>query len=124
MAKTRELSLPERNQIIGMFRANMKKVAIAKEMGLGESTVRYVISKWLKSESVNSVPRSGRPSKLSERDARRLIKTSKKHRKATLNEIGDLLDADVSTRTLQRKLLVSGIRSRLAVKKLWWPGSV
>src|SRR2546430_12281634 len=76
MTKTRELSLAERHHVIGMFRAKMKKVAIAKEMGLGESTVRYVISKWLKSETVNSTPRSGRPSQLSERNARRLVRTS------------------------------------------------
>ena len=82
MTKTRELRLAERHQIIGMFRAKVKKVAIAKEMGLGESTVRYVISKWLNSESVNSAPRSDRPSQLSVRDARKLVRTTKKIEKS------------------------------------------
>jgi transposase len=95
----------------------VKKVAIAKEMGLGESTVRYVISKWLNSESVNSAPRSGRPSQLTVRDARKLVRTTKKNRKITLNEIREKLDVDVSTRSIQRKLLESGIRSRSAVRK-------
>ena len=87
MVKTRELGPAERNQIIGMFRSNMKKITIAKELGIGESTVRYVISKWLNCGSVNSAPRSGRPSKLNSRDTRRLILTTKKVRSSTLDNI-------------------------------------
>jgi transposase len=117
MVKTRELCLAERNQIIGMFRSSMKKSAIAIEMGLGESTVRYVINKWLKSGSVNSAPRRGRPSKLSERDTRRLFQIIKKDRTAELEDIHEKFGKDASKRTIQRKLLSSGIRSRSAVKK-------
>jgi len=117
MTKTRELSLAERNQIIGMFRSNLKKSAIAKEMSVGESTVRYVITRWLESGSIDSAPRLGRPSKLNERDTRRLVHTIKKDRKATLVNIHDKIGIDASKRTIQRKLLASGIRSKSAVKK-------
>ena len=117
MVKTRELGSDERNQIIGMFRSNMKKTAIAKELGIGESTVRYVISKWLDCGCVNSAPRSGRPSKLNLRDTRRLIQTTKKSRKSTLDDIHEKMDVDASKRTLQRKLLACGIQSRYAVRK-------
>ena len=117
MVKTRELGSAEPNQIIGMFRANVKKLAIAKEMGVGESTNSYVITKYLKSGCVNSAPRTGRPSKFSERDARRLVQTTRKNRKITLKEIHEQLDIDISKRTIQRKLLQRGIRSRSAVRK-------
>ena len=117
MVKTSELSLATRNQVIGMFRANMKKSAIAREMGLGVSTVHYIISNYLKYGSVNSAPRSGRPSKLGERDVRRLIQTIKKDRKATIQDIHEKLSIDASKRTIQRKLLSLGIRSRSAIRK-------
>jgi transposase len=117
MVKTSELSLAARNHIVGMFRANVKKSTIAKEMGLGISTIHYVISKWLKCGNVNSTPRSGRPPKLGERDARRLVQTIKKNRTATLENIHEKLGIDVSKRTIQRKLLVLGIQSRSAIRK-------
>jgi transposase len=117
MVKTRELSIDERNQIIGMFKANLKKVTIAKQMGLGESTIRSVVTKWKTFECVNDAPRPGRPSKFNERDIRKLVRIMKRNRKNILEAIHEKLMVDVSKRTVQRKLLIIGIRSRSAIRK-------
>ena len=46
MPKNRELTAEERCQIITMSKLNMKGVDIARQMNLGESTIRAVINRW------------------------------------------------------------------------------
>jgi len=117
MPKTRELTPEERCQIITMYKVHMKKATIAREMNLGESTVRAVINRWATSKSYNSAKRNGRPQKLGEREARRLTLIVKRNRKAALDDISQELNINVHKETIGKKLRNLGLRSRNAIRK-------
>jgi len=117
MPKNRELTPEERCQIITLYKINLKKVDISRQMNIPESTVRAVINRWGDSMKFNSTHRAGRPQKLTEREARRLTLIVKRNRKATLDDIHQDLHLNVHKETIGRKLRNLGLRSRKAIRK-------
>src|SRR5215471_4467945 len=117
MPKDRELTPEERCQIITLYKINLKKVDISRQMNIPESTVRAVINRWGDSMKFNSTHRAGRPQKLTEREARRLTLIVKRNRKATLDDIHQDLHLNVHKETIGRKLRNLGLRSRKAIRK-------
>ncbi len=61
MPKSRELNIGERHAIIAMYQRGVKPAEIARQIGIGDTTVRYVIKRYQASGSLNSAHRSGRP---------------------------------------------------------------
>jgi transposase len=117
MPRNRELTAEERCQIITLHNINIKNVDIARQMNRGESTIRAVINRWRDSKKFSSAHRSGRPQKLGERDARRLMLIVKRNRKATLEDIHQDLRLNVHKETIGRKLRKLHFRSRKAIRK-------
>ena len=117
MPKSRELNIGERHAIIAIYQRGVKLAEIARQMGIGDTTVQYVIKRYKASGSLNSAQRSGRPKLLDDRDSRRLIRIVKKDREAILNHIHEKFSAEVSKWTVQGRLLKLDYKHRIAVKK-------
>lgn len=72
MPRSKETREYMRNQVIDIHQSGKGYKAIAKTLGLQRTTVRAIIQKWKKYGTVENLPRSGRPTKSSQR-ARQLL---------------------------------------------------
>lgn len=77
MAKTKELSLEERKTIIKLHQEKKTEREIAKICSRTQSTIHTFIQHIRKTGSVANKPRSGRPSKVSDRLKKAIIKEKK-----------------------------------------------
>lgn len=116
MAKTRELSTDLRQKIIDCHKKGKGYRIISKELDLPLSTVGNIIRKFKNSEhTVANLPRSGRPRKLNDSNARWIGRKVKKNPFVTRGEIqSDLKEAgiDVGKDTISRALNRTGLFSR------------
>ena len=117
MGKKRELTPEERNILIEMRSKNMSYRAIAAATGIPHTTIQSVIKRFTDSGTVISTPRNGRSPILSPRGLRKLKIIVTKNRRATLNEIRERLQSNISTKTIGRMLTQLGYRSRKAARK-------
>ncbi|XP_056407172.1 uncharacterized protein LOC130298262 [Hyla sarda] len=65
MAKTKELSKDTRNKIVDLHQAGKTESAIGKQLGVKKSTVGAIIRKWKTNKTIDNLPRSGAPRKIS-----------------------------------------------------------
>lgn len=116
MAKTRELSTDLRQNIINFHKKGKGYRIISKELDLPLSTVGNIIRKYKNSEhAVANLPRSGRPRKLTDGNARWISRKVQKNPFITRGEIqSDLKEAgaDVGKDTISRALNRTGLLSR------------
>ncbi|KAK3537340.1 hypothetical protein QTP70_008226 [Hemibagrus guttatus] len=77
MAKTKELSKDTRNKIVDLHQAGKTESAI----------VRAIIYKWRKHGTVENLPRSGRPTKITPREQWQLIQEVTKDPTTTSKEL-------------------------------------
>lgn len=70
--KRRELGVDQKELILGLIREGFSQRSIAKYIGKSNSTVSRVIKKYRESGSLENKKRSGRPSKISDRDHRQI----------------------------------------------------
>jgi len=111
------LTTEEKGRIVGMRNAGLKGSEIARKLGHPASTVYTVLANYDKRGTVEPRKSSGRPPKLSDRDRRHLNQLVNKNRKAPLAEITNMLDANVSARTVVRAVHELGYRARVAAIK-------
>ena len=102
-----------------MHEAGTTVSVIAYHLGLIPNTVRNILSRYRKYGDVADRPRSGRPSKLSKIEKRRLITQCKKKPFSTVKEMWDAVKTTPSQRephirTVARVLLDHGFRSQRA----------
>ena len=69
-----ELTPTKRGEIVGMHQAGYNNHHIAQERGIARSTVQDTLRRWRESGTNYSLPRSGRPHALSDRDRRKLVR--------------------------------------------------
>ena len=116
MAKTRELSTDLRQKIIDSHKKGKGYRKISKELDLSLSTVGNIIRKYKNSEhAVANLPRSGRPRKLTDGNARWISRKVQKSPFVTRGEIqSELKEAgiDVKKDTISRALNRCGLLSR------------
>ncbi|KAK3550734.1 hypothetical protein QTP70_003947 [Hemibagrus guttatus] len=62
-----------RKKVIEIYQSGKGYKAISKALGLPQTTVRAIIYKWRKHGTVENLPRSGRPTKITPRAQRQLI---------------------------------------------------
>ncbi|KAK3512182.1 hypothetical protein QTP70_031868, partial [Hemibagrus guttatus] len=83
--------------------------AISKALGLPRTTVRAIIYKWQKHETVENLPRSGRPTKITPRAQRQLIQEVTKDPTTTSKELQSSLASvkkDIGWRPEAKHLLL------------------
>uniref|UniRef100_A0AAY5K4D1 C2H2-type domain-containing protein n=2 Tax=Esox lucius TaxID=8010 RepID=A0AAY5K4D1_ESOLU len=84
--RSKELSIDFRDKIVLRYKSGEGYKKIAKALNVPRSTVCSVIVKWRKFGTTETLPRTGRPAKLSKRTRRALVKEVTENPKATLKE--------------------------------------
>ena len=116
MVKTKELSSDLRQEIITRHKDGKGYRKIASELNLVTSTVGAIVRKWKSTGGdITNIPRSGRPRKLNDANARYIARTVKKDPFVTRSEIQKDLKAagiEVSKDTIKRSLNSTGLHSR------------
>ena len=73
------VSIEIRNQIVGAWKTKTKSnVAIAKMFNVTEKCVRTTVANYMESGRANEKPRSGRPTKHTERDRNKIYRMVRK----------------------------------------------
>jgi len=108
-----------RDLIIKKMMNGAKQVQVARDLNLGQTTVRYIWLKYLKTGEVNDSRRSGRPMKSTPRQRRLLSIISKRHPFWTARELGNesKILQNVSLCTVKRYLCNNNLYGRVASKK-------
>ena len=79
MPRTEELSEDLRLRIVDLHKAGKGYKSISKSLAVHQSTVRQIVYKWRKFSTAATLPRSGRPVKMTARAQRRLLNEVKKN---------------------------------------------
>ncbi|PPR03974.1 hypothetical protein CVT26_001081 [Gymnopilus dilepis] len=115
----RQLDSPTKNRIVGFWKATGNAAAAARSENVRTRTAQRIIERWQKTGSTSNKPRPGRPSKLTDRDKREIVRAVRKNRRAPLTDITNQISADVSVSTVQRVLAAQGYHRRVARKVPW-----
>jgi transposase len=113
----KELSPYQRAIIIGRAQAGQKPSQIGKELNIPRDTVKYTLQKDPIRNEAQSIPRSGRPRKLSLRDERAILRILRKNPKITWRELLKESNLNVSKSTYYRMLKRHNIKKWLAAKR-------
>jgi len=122
MPRAGELSDFERGMIVGLHLGKKHTYQeIAAIVKRSKGAIQGVIERYMDERVITTTQRSGRPTKLSKRDERQLLREVKKDRSITLEPLTEAfnnsLTISVSSRTVQRTLHNYGFYSRVAKKK-------
>ncbi|KAI7947474.1 hypothetical protein MJO28_009382 [Puccinia striiformis f. sp. tritici] len=84
---------------------------------LPRSTVDSILTRNCERGTVETTKRPGRPRITTDRDLRELKDVLESNRKTKLSELSDMIQTQVCTRTLRKRIRDLGYNSRVAVKK-------
>ncbi|KAG2456329.1 TCB1 transposase, partial [Polypterus senegalus] len=85
--KLKELSVDLQDRIVSRHKSGEGYRKIPAALKVPMSTVASIIHKWKKFETTRTLPRAGRPSKLSDRGRRALVREMTKNPMVTLSEL-------------------------------------
>jgi len=109
-----------RNKIVDMFESGKEFKAISKALGLQRTTVRTIIHKWRKLGTVVNLPRTGRPTKITQRLQRWLIQEIIKEPRITSKQLQVSLASikvSVHDSTIRKRLGKNSIHGRVPRQK-------
>ncbi|KAK3506148.1 hypothetical protein QTP70_002435 [Hemibagrus guttatus] len=86
MLRSKEIQKQMRKKVIEIYQSGKGYKAIYKALGLPRTTVRAIIYKWRKHGTVENLPRSGQPTKITPRAQRELIQEVTKDPTTTSKE--------------------------------------
>ncbi|KAG2457325.1 TCB1 transposase, partial [Polypterus senegalus] len=118
--KSKELSVDLRDRIVSRHKSGEYYRNISAALKVPMSTVAYIIRKWKKFETTRTLPRAGRPSKLSDRGKRALVREVTKNPMVTLSELqrSSVERGEPSRRTtISAAIHQSGLYGRVARRK-------
>ena len=90
---------------------------IAAELGIPRTTIISFLSCTKEHESINNLPRSGRPRKTSLSDDRYIIRTAERQKHMPLGELRMDIGLNMCDQTIHGRLRESGIRKRKALNR-------
>jgi len=113
------LSDIEKGEIIGLWNVYQSVAKILPRLTdpRQDSVVRKFIQRWRQRNDYHDHPTPGYPSKVSERDRRRLLRAAKANRSQPLPELTQSVTPHVSIRTVKRVLAKEGIKKWRAKKR-------
>ena len=120
MGKAKELSKDLWEKVVELYKTGKGYKKIPKELRMSINSVQTLIKKWKMRGSVETKPRSGRPTKISATTARKIVRDAKKTPQTTSGEIHNSLKTCgvvVSRCTIRRHLKKDGFHGRLAKRK-------
>uniref|UniRef100_A0AAY5K7Q8 Transposase Tc1-like domain-containing protein n=1 Tax=Esox lucius TaxID=8010 RepID=A0AAY5K7Q8_ESOLU len=117
MQRSKEIQELMRKSSITFYQSGKGYKAISKALGLQRTTVRAIIHKWRKHGTVENLPRSGRPTKITPRAQRRLILEVIKDPTTTSKELQASVKVSVHDSTIRKKLGKNGRHGRVPRRK-------
>lgn len=120
MGSSKQLSRKLKLKIVDAHKAGEGYKKIAKRFQMPISSVRNVIKKWQSSGTVEVKARSGRPRKISDRTARRIVRKASQNPRLTARSLQkDLADTGVVVHysTIKRYLYKYGLHGRVIRRK-------
>ncbi|KAG2465062.1 TCB1 transposase, partial [Polypterus senegalus] len=118
--KSKELSVDLRDRIVLRHKSGEGYRKISASLKVPMDTVASIIRKWKKFETTRILPRAGRPSKLSDRGRRALVRKVTKNPMVTLSELqrSSVERGEPSRRrTISAAIHQSGLYGRVARRK-------
>ncbi|KAG2469896.1 TC1A transposase, partial [Polypterus senegalus] len=118
--KSKELSVDLRDRIVSRHKSGEGYRKISAVLKVPMSTVASIIHKWKKFEATRTLPRVGRPSKLSDRGRRALVREVTKNPMVTLSEFQrSFVERGEPSRrtTISAAIHQSGLYGRVARRK-------
>jgi transposase len=109
-----ELSTEQRSAIIIALEGGGSPTALAAEFGCARSAIYSTWERFQKHQTVESLPRSGRPSLISPRAKRQVYQLARRNPKWSYTTLRSQLPQIVSKSTIRSILIGSGLRKRRA----------
>uniref|UniRef100_A0AAY5K3U8 Transposase Tc1-like domain-containing protein n=1 Tax=Esox lucius TaxID=8010 RepID=A0AAY5K3U8_ESOLU len=113
----RELPKHQKDLIVERYQSGEGYKRTSKALDIPWNTVKTVIIKWRKYGTTETLPRTGRPSKIDEKTRRKLVREASKRPTAILKEMQELLASTGSVLhmiTISRILHMNGLWDRVA----------
>ena len=120
MPRSKEISEDLRKTVIDAHQSRKGYKTISKDLGLHQSTVRQIVYKWRKFKTTVTLPRSGRPTKISLRTNLKIIKEVTKNPTETSKDLQATLalaNVNVHDSTIRKRLNKNGVHGRIARRK-------
>ncbi|KAG2460800.1 TCB1 transposase, partial [Polypterus senegalus] len=117
--KSKELSVDLRDRIVSRHKSGEGYRKISAALKFPMSTVASIICKWKKFETTRTLPRAGRPSKLSDWGRRALVREVTKNQMVTLSELqrSSVERGEPLRTTISAAIHQSGLYGRVARQK-------
>ena len=109
MPKEHELSDAQKAQIVAL-EPHFSHAEISVQLNIQRLTVTKFIERFKNRESIENLPRSGRPRKTSETGDRWLVRNAESDTHIPFNELKNILNIDISKRTIRRRFHEVDIR--------------
>ena len=120
MPRTKELSEDLRLRIVDLHKAGKGYKSISKSLAVHQSMVRQIVYKWRKFSTAATLPRSGRPVKMTARAQHRLLNEVKKNPRVSAKDLQKSLayaNIPVSESTIRKTLNKNGFHGRIPQRK-------
>lgn len=111
-----ELSEFDKGRIEGRI-GSMSHKEISQELAIPRTTISSFISRLKTRGNAKNLFRPGRPRKTTSAQDKRIVAAAEAHSRVPLKELSNIINIDLSTRTLQRRLQENGIRKWRAVQR-------
>ena len=119
MGKAKELLKDLQEKLIQLYETGKGYKKISKELRMPISRVQTLMKKWKMRDSVETKPRSGRPTNISATTDRKIVLDAKKNPQITSAEIQDSLKEcglAVSRCTIRRHLRKNGLKKDISTQ--------
>jgi transposase len=111
------LSSVERSAVVTLRLLGFTQQAAAQRLGCSRHTIASWQHRFEDTGNVLDLPRSGRPSSLSDEEKEELVMVSSVNSRYTPKKLKVICNSEVSTRTIDRTLQAAGLFGRVAAKK-------
>jgi len=116
MTKERELTDVQKGAILAL-EPLYSHAEIGAQLDIPRTTITSFVNRTRERESIENLPRPGRPRKLSDADVRYLVRNAESEARVPFKELQNLTNIDASIQTMRRRLREEGIRKWRAVKR-------
>ena len=105
---------PKKNRFIGAVSAGLSIAEAANKENIPISTAYHIWNKYKTTSSTHSLPRSGRPPKITERTERQVVREAVRNRREPLASVGQHVKPKISDQAVRRILAAHGYHRRVA----------
>ena len=116
MSERHELTTFQKGEILALA-PHFSHAEIGSQLSIPRRTISDFIDRFETRQSIENLPRPGRPRKTSNTTDNWLVRNAESESHIPFKELTNTLNIDISTRILRRRLQEAGIRKWRAVKR-------